>query len=266
MPIWEKDKRKHMSITDHNAHGSDVHQKHHSTPLLEVQNVTGGYGHAQILNGISFKLEPGQIVSIVGPNGAGKSTLMKAIFGLVRVTGGQVVLEGRMITNMPPETLVKRGMGYVPQVKNIFPSLSVSENLEMGAYIRKDNYQPRLEEIFHLFPDLRESRHKPAGLLSGGQRNMLAMARALMLNTRVLLLDEPTAGLAPRVTLTVWERIQSIRDSGVAVLIVEQNTRMALERSAYGYVLVTGRNRFEGSGSELLASKEVAQLYLGHES
>ena len=210
-----------MSITDHNAHGSDVHQKHHSTPLLEVQNVTGGYGHVQILNGVSFKLEPGQIVSIVGPNGAGKSTLMKAIFGLVRVTGGQVVLEGRTITNVPPETLVKRGMGYVPQVKNIFPSLSVSENLEMGAYIRKDNYQPRLEEIFHLFPDLHENRRKPAGLLSGGQRNMLAMARALMLNTRVLLLDEPTSGLAPRVTLTVWERIQAIRDSGVAVLIVE---------------------------------------------
>jgi ABC-type branched-subunit amino acid transport system ATPase component len=157
-------------------------------------------------------------------------------------------------------------MGYVPQVKNIFPSLSVSENLEMGAYIRKDNYQLRLEEIFHLFPDLRESRRKPAGLLSGGQRNMLAMARALMLDTRVLLLDEPTSGLAPRVTLTVWERIQAIRDSGVAVLIVEQNTRMALERSAYGYVLVTGRNRFEGPGSELLARKEVAQLYLGHES
>ena len=255
-----------MSITDHNAHGSDVHQKHHSTSLLEVQNVTGGYGHVQILNGVSFKLEPGQIVSIVGPNGAGKSTLMKAIFGLVRVTGGQVVLEGKTITNVPPETLVKRGMGYVPQVKNIFPSLSVNENLEMGAYTRKDNYQPRLEEIFHLFPALRESRRKPAGLLSGGQRNMLAMARALMLDTRVLLLDEPTSGLAPRVTLTVWERIQAIRDSGVAVLIVEQNTRMALERSAYGYVLVTGRNRFEGSGAELLARKEVVQLYLGHES
>jgi branched-chain amino acid transport system ATP-binding protein len=255
-----------MSITDHNPHGPDVKQEHHPTPLLEVRNVTGGYGHAQILNGISFKVEPGQIVSIVGPNGAGKSTLMKAIFGLVRVTGGQVMLEGRTITNVPPETLVKRGMGYVPQVKNIFPSLSVRENLEMGAYIRKDNYQPHLEEIFHLFPDLSESRRKPAGLLSGGQRNMLAMARALMLNTRVLLLDEPTAGLAPRVTLTVWGRIQAIRDSGVAVLVVEQNTRMALERSAYGYVLVTGRNRFEGPGSELLARKEVAQLYLGHES
>jgi branched-chain amino acid transport system ATP-binding protein len=266
MPIWEKDKRKRMSITDHNTHGPDVKQQHHSTPLLEVQDVTGGYGHAQILNGVSFKLEPGQIVSIVGPNGAGKSTLMKAIFGLVRVTGGQVVLEGSTITNVPPETLVKQGMGYVPQVKNIFPSLSVSENLEMGAYIRKDNYQPRLEELFHLFPDLCESRRKPAGLLSGGQRNMLAMARALMLDARVLLLDEPTAGLAPRVMLTVWECIQSIRDSGVAVLVVEQNTRMALERSAYGYVLVTGRNRFEGPGSELLASKEVAQLYLGHES
>lgn len=254
-----------MSIIDQNTHGTDVKQEH-PTPLLEVHDITGGYGHAQILNGVSFKLGPGQIVAIVGPNGAGKSTLMKAIFGLVRVIGGQVALEGRTITNMPPETLVKRGMGYVPQMQNIFPSLSVNENLEMGAYLRKDNYRPRLEEMFHLFPDLREGQHKPAGLLSGGQRNMLAMARALMLNPRVLLLDEPTAGLSPRVTLAVWERIQSIRDSGVAVLIVEQNTRMALERSTYGYVLVTGRNRFEGSGSELLASKEVAQLYLGHES
>ena len=255
-----------MSTTDRNSYRPDVKPGHGSTPLLEVRDVTGGYGHAQILNGVSFKVGPGQIVSIVGPNGAGKSTLMKAIFGLVRVTGGQVALEGSTITNVPPETLVRRGMGYVPQVKNIFPSLSVNENLEMGAYIRRDNYQPRREEIFHLFPDLRESRRKPAGLLSGGQRNMLAMARALMLNPRVLLLDEPTAGMAPRVTLAVWERIQAIRDTGVAVLIVEQNTRMALERSAYGYVLVSGRNRFEGSGPELLARKEVAQLYLGHES
>src|SRR5260370_3212507 len=261
MPIWGKDKKR-MSITNHNAYSPDVQQEHHPTPLLEVRNVTGGYGHAQILNGVSFKLEPGKIVSIVGPNGAGKSTLMKAIFGLVRVTGGQVVLEGRTITNVPPETLVKRGMGYVPQVKNIFPSLSVSENLEMGAYIRKDNYQPRLEEIFHLFPDLRESRRKPAGLLSGGQRNMLAMARALMLNTRVLLLDEPTSGLAPRVTLTVSERIQSIRDSAVAVRILAPHTPLPLERSAYGYVLVTGRNRFEGPGHEHIARKDVAQLYL----
>ena len=254
-----------MSMIDHNTHETDARQEH-LAPLLEVRNVTGGYGHAQILNGVSFKVEQGQIVSMVGPNGAGKSTLMKAVFGLVRVTGGEVVLEGQTITNMPPEALVKRGMGYMPQVKNIFPSLSVNENLEMGAYLRKDNYQSRLEEIFRLFPDLRASRRKPAGLLSGGQRNMLAMARALMLNTRVLLLDEPTAGLSPYMTLAVWERIQSIRDSGVAVLIVEQNTRMALERSAYGYVLVTGRNRFEGSGPELLASKEVSQLYLGHET
>src|SRR5260221_9715457 len=196
-PIWEKDRRRRMSIIDHQAQGHTANQEQrHSTPLLQVQAVTGGYEHAQILNGVSFKLEPGQIVAIVGPNGAGKSTLLKAIFGLVRVTGGQVVLEGRTITNVPPETLVKRGMGYMPQVKNIFPSLTVSENLEMGAYIRKDNYQPRLEEIFHLFPDFRENRRKPPGLLSGGQRNMLAMARALMLNTRVLLLDEPTSGLA----------------------------------------------------------------------
>ena len=234
-----------------------------SSPILEVQGVEGGYGHAKILNGVSIKLEKGQIVSVVGPNGAGKSTLMKAIFGLIRVTEGRVFLEGKNITNVQPETLVGLGMAYVPQINNVFPSLSVVENLEMGAYTRRDNYRTRIEEMFTLFPDLRDSRQRPAGQLSGGQRNMLAMARALMLDTRVLLLDEPTAGLAPKVTLSVWERIQSIRDSGVAVLVVEQNTRMALERSNYGYILVTGHNRYEGPGSDLLASKEVANLYLG---
>src|SRR5579863_307188 len=234
-----------------------------SQSVLEVQGVEGGYGHAKILNSVSIKLEKGQIVSVVGPNGAGKSTLMKAIFGLIRVTGGRVFLNGQNITNTLPESLVKLGMAYVPQNNNVFPSLSVLENLEMGAYIRRDNYRARIEEMLTLFPDLRDSRQRPAGQLSGGQRNMLAMARALMLDTRVLLLDEPTAGLAPMVTLSVWERIESIRDTGVAVLVVEQNTRMALERSNYGYILVTGRNRFEGPGAELLASQEVANLYLG---
>ena len=236
---------------------------HPSEPILEVQSVEGGYGHAKILNGVSLKLGLGQIVSVVGPNGAGKSTLMKAIFGLIRVTSGRVFLEGKDITSIQPESLVKLGMAYVPQINNVFPSLTVQENLEMGAYIRRDNYRTRIDEMFTLFPDLRDSRQRPAGQLSGGQRNMLAMARALMLDTRVLLLDEPTAGLAPKVTLSVWERIESIRDTGVAVLVVEQNTRMALERSNYGYILVTGRNRFEGPGSDLLASKEVANLYLG---
>src|SRR6202049_3694655 len=231
--------------------------------ILEVQGVEGGYGHAKILNSVSLKLELGQLVSVVGPNGAGKSTLMKALLGLIRVTAARVLLDGKNITNTQPEDLVKLGMAYVPQNNNVFPSLSVLENLEMGAYIRRDNYRARIEEMFTLFPDLRDSRQRPAGQLSGGQRNMLAMARALMLDTRVLLLDEPTAGLAPKVTLSVWDRILSVRDSGVAVLVVEQNTRMALERSDYGYILVTGRNRFEGPGSELIESKEVANLYLG---
>ncbi len=234
-----------------------------AAPVLEVRDVTAGYGHAMILHGVSLKLRPRQIVSVVGPNGAGKSTLMKAVFGLVRVAEGTVTLEGSEVTNTPPERLVRRGMAYVPQINNVFPSLTVRENLEMGAYIRKDDFQARIEEMFGLFSDLRPSATRPAGQLSGGQRNMLAMARALMLDTRVLLLDEPTAGLAPRVTLSVWERISAIRDSGVAVLVVEQNARMALERSDYGYVLAAGQNRYEGSGSELLQSKEVGALYLG---
>lgn len=248
------------SVTKSETHGEGQEAR---SAILEAQGVEGGYGHAKILNGVSLKLEAGQLVSVVGPNGAGKSTLMKAIFGLIRVTAGRILLHGKHITNTQPEELVKLGMAYVPQINNVFPSLTVLENLEMGAYIRRDNFRGRIEEMFTLFPDLRDSRQRPAGQLSGGQRNMLAMARALMLDTHVLLLDEPTAGLAPKVTLTVWERILSIRDSGVAVLVVEQNTRMALERSDYGYILVTGRNRFEGPGSELIASQEVANLYLG---
>jgi branched-chain amino acid transport system ATP-binding protein len=253
-------------MTTHNQEkspGESASSNAAATPMLEVQEVEGGYGHAKILNNVSIKLGKGQIVSVVGPNGAGKSTLMKAIFSLIHVTHGRIFLQGKTITNMQPEALVKLGMAYVPQINNVFPSLSVMENLEMGAYIRKGSYRKRVEEMFTLFPDLRDRSHRPAGQLSGGQRNMLAMARALMLDASVLLLDEPTAGLAPKVTLSVWECIQSIRDSGVAVLVVEQNTRMALERSDYGYVLVTGRNRFEGSGSALIASKEVANLYLG---
>lgn len=238
-------------------------QERDRPPLLDIHDVKAGYGQVMILNGVSLKLEAQQIVSVVGPNGAGKSTLMKAIFGLLRVTEGSVMLEGKNITNVPPENLVKRGMSYVPQINNVFPSLTILENLQMGAYTRRDNYQGRIDEIFTLFPDLRDSRSRQAGNLSGGQRNMLAMARALMLDTRVLLLDEPTAGLAPKVTLAVWERIQTIRDTGVAVLVVEQNTRMALERSDYGYVLVTGRNRYDGPGAQLLESKEVSDLYLG---
>ncbi len=234
-----------------------------TTAVLDVEGVSAGYGHAQILNGVSVKLRPRQIVSIVGPNGAGKSTLMKAIFGLLRLTSGRVLLQGQDISNAPPESHATRGMAYVPQINNVFPSLSVTENLEMGAYARRDDFRARIDDIFSLFPDLRDSRQRPAGQLSGGQRNMLAMARALMLDTHVLLLDEPTAGLAPRVTLAVWEHIESIRASGVSILVVEQNARMALERSDYGYVLAAGRNRYEGPGPELLAGEEVAALYLG---
>lgn len=230
---------------------------------LLVKDVKAGYGHTQIIQGVSLKVTSGQLVAIVGPNGAGKSTLLKAIFGLLRVSAGNILLNGENITNAAPEALVKRGLAYVPQRENVFPTLSVLENLEMGAYTQKQQYRARLQEIFSLFPDLYESKQRPAGHLSGGQRNMLAMARALMINPSLLLLDEPTAGLAPRVTLAVWERIEAIRDAKVAVLVVEQNTKMALERADYGYVLVAGQNRSEGLGPELLASQEIINLYLG---
>jgi len=230
---------------------------------LQVKDVKAGYDHAQIIHGASLTVASGQLVAVVGPNGAGKSTLLKAIFGLLRVSSGDILLNGENITNAAPEALVKRGLAYVPQRDNVFPTLSVLENLEMGAYTQKQQYRARLQEIFSLFPDLYESKRRPAGHLSGGQRNMLAMARALMINPGLLLLDEPTAGLAPRVTLAVWERIEAIRDAKVAVLVVEQNTKMALERADYGYVLVAGQNRSEGLGPELLASQEIVNLYLG---
>jgi ABC-type branched-subunit amino acid transport system ATPase component len=233
------------------------------TAVLEASELVSGYGEVEILHGVSLRLDKGEIVAIIGPNGAGKSTFMKAVFGLLKIESGTVHLEGEDVTGMPPERIVRKGMCYVPQSENVFPSLSVQENLEMGAFTRKDGYRQRLDEIYALFPDLAQRPQLRAGKLSGGQRQMLALARALMLDPKVLLLDEPTASLAPKMVEDIFATIHNINQTGVAILIVEQNAKEALSIGQRAYVLASGYNRLEGTGPELLASEEVGKLYLG---
>lgn len=231
--------------------------------LLEVRDVVSGYGETEILHSVSIAVEKGQIVTIIGPNGSGKSTLLKTIFGLVRPKKGRVYFHGEDITGMPPEVMVRKGLCYVPQSSNVFPSLSIQENLEMGAFVRTGDFRQRLKEMYDLFPDLVERRKDRAGTLSGGQRQMLAVARALMLDPVMLLLDEPSAGLAPNLVTTVLEKILGINSAGVAILLVEQNAREALRLSGWGYVLTSGRKQLEDRGENLLKNPEVARLYLG---
>ncbi len=231
--------------------------------ILKVDNTTAGYSEIDILHDVSIVLEAGEIVSVIGPNGAGKSTLLKAIFGCLKPKKGKVIFKNEDITGMSPEKIVKKGISYVPQVENIFPSLTIHENLEMGAFIRTDNYSSRMNEIYDLFPDLKKRRNDKAGLLSGGQRQMVAMGRALMLDPAVLLLDEPSAGLAPKLVSMIFERIKDINSTGVAMLLVEQNAREALAMARRGYVLATGKNVLDGDAKTILANKEVARLYLG---
>jgi ABC-type branched-subunit amino acid transport system ATPase component len=233
------------------------------TAVLEASELVSGYGEVEILHGVSLRLDRGEIVAIIGPNGAGKSTFMKAVFGLLKVKSGTVHLVGEDVTGMPPERIVRKGMCYVPQSENVFPSLSIQENLEMGAFIRTDGYRQRLDEIYELFPDLAQRPQLRAGKLSGGQRQMLALARALMLDPKVLLLDEPTASLAPKMVEDIFVTIHNINETGVAILIVEQNAKEALSICQRAYVLASGHNRLEGTGPELLASEEVGKLYLG---
>jgi len=231
--------------------------------MLEAREVVSGYGEVEILHGVSIKVEEEQIVTIIGPNGAGKSTLLKTVFGLLPCRRGRVLFGGEDVTGQSPQTMVRKGMCYVPQSENVFPTLTVQENLEMGAFIRRDNYRPKMEEVLALFPDVMERRHTRAGKLSGGQRQMLALARALMLEPRVLLLDEPSASLAPNMVELVFAKISDIRRSGVAIVMVEQNARESLKLSNRGYVLAMGENRLEGTGESLLDSEEVGRLYLG---
>ena len=232
-------------------------------PLLEADGVVAGYGETEILHGVSINVDEGEVVTIIGPNGCGKSTLMKAIVGLVRVWTGSVTFRGRDISGSPPETIVRTGLCYVPQTNNVFPSLSIRENLEMGAFVRRDDFRGRIDAMFQVFPDLAVQPGRKAGSLSGGQRQMLAIARALMLDPTLLMLDEPSAGLSPAMMDNVFERVREINQTGVALLMVEQNARQALGMSHRGYVLVAGEKRLEDTGKDLLSNPEVTSLYLG---
>jgi branched-chain amino acid transport system ATP-binding protein len=231
--------------------------------LLSIEGLTGGYGGADILHGVDLRVEPGEIVVIIGPNGAGKSTLMKAAFGLVKIKEGAVLFEKRDITPLRPDQIVRQGISYVPQERNVFPSMTVEENLEMGAFIRDDDIGPQMERIYNFFPRLAERRNQVAGSMSGGERQMLAMGRALMLDPKLLLLDEPTAGLSPIFIDQTFERIQKINAAGIGILMVEQNAKQALAVCDRGYVLTMGRNRIDDTGGNLLSNKDVAEMFLG---
>ncbi len=231
--------------------------------FLSGDNLTGGYGGADILHGCSLGVEKGEIAVIVGPNGAGKSTAMKAMLGMLLIREGQVTLDGRDITSLTPQDRIAEGVAFVPQTSNVFTGMSVEENLEMGAFLRRDDFSGTMEEIFTLFPILKEKRAQLAGELSGGQRQQVAVGRALMTKPSVLMLDEPTAGVSPIVMDELFDRILEIRETGVAILMVEQNARQALNIADRGYVLVQGRNRFTDTGEALLANPEVRQSFLG---
>ena len=231
--------------------------------FLIGQSMTGGYGGADILNDCTIAVERGEIAVIVGPNGAGKSTAMKALFGMLTIREGAVQLEGQDITHLTPQDRVALGMGFVTQTNNVLTSMSVDENLEMGAFLRKDDFRATIEQVFDLFPILKEKRKQPAGQLSGGQRQQVAVGRALMTQPKVLMLDEPTAGVSPIVMDELFDRIIEIARTGIAILMVEQNARQALNIADKGYVLVQGSNRFTDTGEALMANPEVRRTFLG---
>ena len=232
-------------------------------PFLIGETMTGGYGAVDILHGCTIAVEKGQIAVIVGPNGAGKSTAMKAVFGMLTLRGGRVLLEGEDITKLSPQARVAKGMAFVPQTSNIFTSMTVEENLEMGAFLRRDNIRDTMDQIYTLFPILKAKRYQAAGELSGGQRQQVAVGRALMTQPKVLMLDEPTAGVSPIVMDELFDRIIEVARTGISILMVEQNARQALDIAHSGYVLVQGANRFTDTGQALLADPEVRRSFLG---
>ena len=231
--------------------------------VLRVENITAGYGGPPIIENVSLTVQKGKITAIVGPNGAGKSTLLKTISGVVKSSSGHVYVLDKETTNMAPEKLVRLKLAYVPQVANTFPDLTVRENLEMGGYTRKQGVSERIDELCELFPDIKNSLRRKAGALSGGQRSMLAMARGLMLDPEVMLLDEPSAGLSPIFQTALWEQIEKVAATGVGICVVEQNTRRSLRHAHWGYVLVLGKNRLDGPAADLLHDDEVIELYVG---
>jgi ABC-type branched-subunit amino acid transport system ATPase component len=236
-----------------------------ATPLLSVDGVHAGYGRIPILHGISLTVHAGEVVSIIGPNGAGKSTALKLIVGVLAPWQGQVRFNGENISGRRPDEILHRGMAFVPQGRIVFPQMTVLENLEMGAYTERDRTRidQALEQVYQLFPVLRERRKQKAGTLSGGEQQMLAIGRALMIRPRLILLDEPSLGLSPKLLDVIFDKLAELKSGGMTMMIVEQNAMKALALASRGYVLELGRNRFEGAGSALLADPEVRRLYLG---
>lgn len=231
--------------------------------FLSAENMLGGYGETTILNDCSISVQKGEIAVIVGPNGAGKSTAMKAIFGMLDLRAGNIIFDGIDITDLKPQERVKSGMGFVPQTHNVFTSMTVMENLEIGGFTNQENLPKNISEVFKLFPVLEEKQKQLVGELSGGQRQQVAVGRALMTNPKLLMLDEPTAGVSPLVVKELFEKIISIARTGIAILMVEQNARQALEIADNGFVLVQGENKYTDKGSKLLSNKEVRKAFLG---
>ncbi|TFH88556.1 ABC transporter ATP-binding protein [Billgrantia azerbaijanica] len=233
-------------------------------PLLEAEGVTAGYGDSEILHDVHLRVDEGEIVALIGPNGAGKSTLMKAVFGLVTPRHGSIRFRDKEIAGHTPYNIVKEGLCYVPQVANVFTQLTAEENLDMGGYLLDESVLPeRKERVYALFPKLRERRHQRVGKMSGGERQMVAIGSALMLDPALLLLDEPSAGLSPKLVDEIFANIEQINATGLAILMVEQNARKALAMATRGYVLASGQNRVDGPGQALLDDPEVGRLYLG---